>query len=41
MQPAVEAGFRGVSIGGLIGDLIVATLQAHARERSGPRHYRG
>jgi hypothetical protein len=36
MQLAVEAGFRGVSIGDLIGDLIVATLRAHAREEAAP-----
>ena len=35
-QLAVEAAFRGVPIGYLIGDLIVGTLQAHAREEAAP-----
>src|SRR5262245_11196298 len=35
-QLAVEAAFRGVPIGDLIGDLIVGTLQAHARKDAAP-----
>jgi hypothetical protein len=39
-QLAIEAAFRGVPIGVLIGDLIVGTLQMHARKEA-TRHYRG
>src|SRR5262245_3316903 len=35
-QLAVEAAFRGMPIGGLIGDLIVGALQAHARTEAAP-----
>ena len=36
-QLAVEAAFRGVPICGLIGDLIMGTLQAHARKEAAMR----
>src|SRR5262245_11928033 len=35
-QLAVEAAFRGVPIGDLIGDLIVGTVQTHARKEAAP-----
>ena len=35
-QLAVEAAFRGVPICDLIGDLIMGTLQAHARKEAAP-----
>ena len=35
-QLAVEAAFRGVPICDLIGDLIMGTLQAHARREAAP-----
>jgi hypothetical protein len=35
-QLAVEAVFRGVPICDLIGDLIMGTLQAHARQEAAP-----
>ena len=35
-QLAVEAAFRGVSIGDLICDLIVGVLQGHARKETVP-----
>jgi hypothetical protein len=35
-QLAVEAAFRGVPICDLIGDLIMGTLQAHARKETAP-----
>jgi hypothetical protein len=39
-QLAVEAAFRGVPIGDLIGDLIVGALQAHARKEAAPAEAR-
>ena len=35
-QLAIEAAFRGVPICDLIGDLIMGTLQAHARKEAAP-----
>ena len=35
-QLAVEAAFRGLPICDLIGDLIMGTLQAHARKEAPP-----
>jgi hypothetical protein len=39
-QLAVEAAFRGMPIGDLIGDLIVGALQAHARKEAAPAEAR-